>query len=234
MKILTPILFSIFLVPTMLFTATTAYSQEANIISVTGTGVAKMEVDTAFVNGAVVTQSKVVADAQAANAKIFKAAREDVMMKFQLGEKDFVSTGYDISRVYKYPPNASPVLIGYSVRHSFQVRISKLDDLGAVIDHLGTHGVNLVESISFSGSDRKKYELEALALAMQDAQAKADVIARSTGRAIKQVLKVNYEPAYVPNESISREVAEEKQEAGTEIAPGDLEVVANVSVVYQF
>ncbi len=205
------------------------FSVDQSIITVTGSGYARMEVDLATVSGAVVTQATTVTQAQRDNAKIFNDLIST--MRSIVGEKDFRSSGYSVFPVYKYPQGQESVLIGYSVRHSFQIRVAKIYTLGTVIDAMGTVGANLFESVTFSNSNRKKYEMEALGAAMKDAQEKASIIASANGRALKQVLKVNYNPVVVPESTVSRE---EMSGSGTTIVPGELSVIATVSAEFEF
>jgi uncharacterized protein len=232
-KLFSPILLSMLLLSTTLLTPASAQPSELDsVIALSGTGVVMMEVNMAHVHGAVVTNAVTVSEAQAANAKIFNSMVAVLKEKFELGSKEVRSTGYSVSPTYRYPQGSEPILTGYSVRHGFSIRVNKLDTLGQIVDALGAVGTNLFESIAFSNSDRKKYELEALALAMEDAQAKANVIARTTARTIKEVSKVTYEPVRVPEAVMGREAVLEQ--GGTSFVPGELEVVATVGVEYSF
>jgi uncharacterized protein len=211
--------------------ATTAHAEDA--ITVSGVGQVAVEPNMAFVEAAVVTQGKTVREAQAMNAQSFNAAVDAIKTKFRLEDKHLQSAGYSVAPVYEDRPNGQRILKGYSVRHSLKVIVMKLDDLGSIVDQLGASGINQLDLIRFSHNDKRKYELDALSLAMDDARVKAEVIARSSGRALQKVSKVSYNTSEAP-EAVVRGEALEKAADVTEFIPGELTIRAYVTVEYLF
>lgn len=213
-----------------------AFANQANAqdkITVTGTGVVKYEPNMAVVEGAVYTEAKTVKEAQQANARIFNAAVESLKTKFRLTEKMLSTAGYSVFPLYDVKPNGQRVLRGYGVRHVLKVMVLNLVDLGAIVDAMGTAGVNQLDLIRFSHSDKKKLQLEALSLAMADAKEKADVIAASVGRTVQKVSNVSYHSNESPEAVVRGEALAEKADA-TEFIPGELTISASVSAEYVF
>ncbi len=103
-KLLSPALFALFLFSTAFLSPAFAQPSDLDgVIALNGTGVVKMEVDMAIVNGAIVTKAKTVTEAQAENAKTFNALVTSLKEKFALTNKELRSTGYSIAPIYTYP-----------------------------------------------------------------------------------------------------------------------------------
>ena len=79
---------------------------------------------------------------------------------------------------------------GYVVANAIEVRVDKLEDLGALLDAAVTAGATNVSSIRFDLKDRSGAEREAVRLAVADARARADAAADGAGASVIKVVRI--------------------------------------------
>lgn len=106
-------------------------------------------------------------------------------------EKDIKTTGYYLNPRYEYPdvrctnygcpPSGEPKLVGYEVNQSITVKVRKTEDAGTLISGVGAEGATNVGGLSFTIDDEDVLKTEARTIAIKDARAKADELAKSLG-----------------------------------------------------
>jgi len=122
----------------------------------------------------------------------------------------------------------------YRASNVITVTTSRLNDVGALIDAAIGAGANRVEGIRFELKDAEPVRIQALELAVQQARAKAQALAKAEGLSIKGVLSIDEQAAgYYPMDYSSR-LVEAKVAPSTPIQPGDVTVMVRVGVAYQF
>jgi hypothetical protein len=121
-------------------------------------------------------------------------------------------------------------IVGYKVKHLIKIKTSP-SLAGNIVDAAVNSGANQINSIVFTLSETKKEKLgnSAIKAAIEDATKKASMVAAELGLKLKEPIYVNAE--YVSVKPVYKRYAEI---AGTEIATGDVEVLASVSVSYSF
>jgi len=219
------------------FEAFTYQGEEANekTISLSGSGSASAQADEASISLGVEVTDESAAEAIAENAAAMAAVIEAVKAQ-GVSEDDIVTTGYSVYPQYDWT-EAGRVFRGYTVTNMVRVTVKNLDKVGDVIDAAGEAGANRIDSISFELSDAKREELKmnAYVVALEDAQAKADLIAETLGLTITGVQSVS-ESSYVPSRTY-QSVAEADYAMGsapTPILRGELTVSVSVHIVYLF
>ncbi|XOS91987.1 SIMPL domain-containing protein [Brevibacillus laterosporus] len=164
------------------------HAQEAQIIrniSVTGVGSISIDPDVAYLQVGVETNAKTAKEAQEKNAKIF-AAVEKVLKQEGLSEKEIQTIQFTTSPQYNYEDKAGPVLTGYQSQHIVKVTYRHLDKIGNLLDKLSAAGANRIDSVQLSTDKQAKYEGQALTLAVQNAKAKAEALAKASGVTVKK------------------------------------------------
>ena len=161
-------------------------------ISVSGEGEAFAKPDTTEFSFSVSQDAKTVASAQ----KITTEKTNDIiayMKKMKVEDKDITTTDYSVNPKYEYQkavacldnnmngycPEGKQILVGYTVSQSVDVKIHKIDDVGAILTAIGEKGATNVSGLSFTVDQKKTYEAKARDNAIQEAQAKAETIADS-------------------------------------------------------
>ena len=136
------------------------------------------------------------------------------------------TTGFALSPVYEKTER----VVGYRVRNNVVLESKDLDKTGAFIDEAAEAGVSRIGNLSFSNDKeedlRKEAALEALRLAVKDAEA----LAKASGMAIKRILKITYDSREHPT-IVMREAA--SVAARTPIAVGEIPVQVEVRVAFE-
>ncbi|HEY4508724.1 MAG TPA: SIMPL domain-containing protein [Candidatus Paceibacterota bacterium] len=228
-----------------------------NAISVSGTGEVFAVPDIATFSFSVVESGKTVKEAQdKASVKINAAI--DAVKKMGVAEKDIKTTGYYSNPKYDYTtyPCAEPmmmnsggssvsniaypcrsgkqVLTGYEVSQSISVKVRKTDDAGAILTKVGGLGVQNISGLDFVIDNIDAVQAEARDKAIQDAKAKAQVLAKSLGVKLSKIVSFSEggnQPIYYAMET--------KGMMGASAAPipqiptGENKVTSNVTITYE-
>lgn len=213
-------------------------SQEnGHTIEVSGAGELKVSPDTVKILLGVITESTSTIEASSKNAEILNAILKS-LESLEVGKESIQTTSYNIYPIYQYSKDGiiPPVIVGYTVTHSLQIVIqgTNMTQLGAkagkILDESVAAGANQVNGIQFTVSDQtlKQLRNQALQEAVNDAAAKANLIAASLGVKITGVQTVS-ESVSVPSPIYYSEV---KGGADTNIIPGQVSVSASVHITY--
>lgn len=119
-------------------------------------------------------------------------------------------------------------LVGYEGTAILRVTLRDLSIAGETIDRAVAAGVNTVLSVSFQVRDPGPHEAAALTRAVQDAQRKAAVLARSLGVGLGPVWRAEAEPAPGPIFALARPAALEP----IPVMPGTITITRRVRVEY--
>jgi uncharacterized protein YggE len=200
-------------------------------ITVTGSGSAKASPDVAYVSLGVTTTGKRAQDASQSNA----AASDRVtsaLKKMGIAEKDIQTANYYVQPVTD--PRDGTKITGYQVSNIIRATVRKVENVGKAVDAGLEAGANNVQNVSFGLEKRDAAEAEALTAAVTEARRKAEVIAKAAGVRIVSIQEIStsYEGRPMPmmagfgGEAAMARVA-------TPISPGEMEVAANVTMVFQ-
>lgn len=203
-------------------------------ISVSGEGRVSIEPDVALLGIGVTVKEMTVGEA---NSKVQTAMTRllDSLKANGVVEKDIQTSQFSINPEYDYQFNQQK-LTGYRVTHMLQVKVRDIDKAGKVIDDgvEAAGDLTQVGGISFTIDDSTALRSQARQAAMADAQAKADELARLAGVTLSKPTYIS-ESAYTPYPQPyfeGRAMALPATGGGTEISPGQLEVVVSVQVTY--
>lgn len=195
-------------------------------IEVSGTATVQVPADQAQVSFAVETRAEVAADASAANA----TAMSRVLAALRGGRLpglDVETFGYSLQPQYATDPSRVRSIAGYAAYNNVRATIDDVDQVGRLIDVAIEAGANQVASIAFVASDTEPARTQALADAVRNARAQAEVIARELGYELGPPLEIRGgadRPMPVMFEAMR------VQADVTPIEAGDQSVSANVSV----
>jgi uncharacterized protein YggE len=131
------------------------------------------------------------------------------------------------------PPEWHPAIVGYEVRNTLSIHTNRLDLVGALIEAASKNGANLIQNIAFSLENTQDAEAEAIQQAIQHAQVYANVSAKAAGIALGNVRTLDVNSMYTtPRFLKSERLGLAAQQVETVISPGDVEVTASVSMVF--
>ncbi|MCH7410510.1 SIMPL domain-containing protein [Belliella sp. DSM 111904] len=123
---------------------------------------------------------------------------EDALKKTGVKDYEFVVDNYyvNINRVYQRNAYKDS---GYVASQNVKIVVKQTDkDLVKIVEAINTAADELTYNLSFGISEakRKTYQEQLLELALKDAKAKADIIAKTMGIEQIMVYKVNYSSGY--------------------------------------
>jgi uncharacterized protein YggE len=199
-------------------------SEPAGSITVTGTGTVHTVPDQAEFMLGVQSRGLSAREALAANSE---RMRRVLAALFAAGvAKQDVQT-QDVSLSQAYSSDGRPN--GYSAHNSVSVTIRVLAKIGAILDAASNAGANDVYGPTLSRSDEAGQQAKALRAAVDDARAKARVLAEAAGVQLGPVTAItengNAPEPYYP-------VALAQRSADAPIEPGTQQVQATVRVTF--
>lgn len=159
-------------------------------ISVTGEGEVTAIPDIATVSFTVRESAKTVPEAQKlTEAKIAKGLKD--LEALGVEAKDTKTLSYMVNPKYENQqtgycngyvcPPAKTVVTGYEVAQSVTVKVRKVDQAGQVIGVLGKVNITEISGPDFTVDDMDKSQADAKALAIKNAQTKAEATASALG-----------------------------------------------------
>jgi uncharacterized protein YggE len=211
-------------------------SNQQTGIWVNGTGKMTVTPDLATLTLGVSSQTATVAEAQsnaaAAMDKVMKALADNGVAK-----KDIQTNFFNIQQVTRYDDKTqTQIVIGYMVSNSVIAKLRDMNNVGVVIDAVVAAGGDLtrINGINFSVEKPETYNQQVRELAMQDAKAKADQIAKLSGVTLGK-------PTFVSDNSATPIYRDQSTSQGsgvvapaptTAVSAGELNIILNVQVAY--
>lgn len=211
--------------------------QKNSTLSVNGEASIKAKPDVAYISVGVQTESKSSKTAQQDNAKkmqeVYKAIES---LKIS---KDMLKTeNYSVYPMETYnEKDKRSYVTGYRVTNTIRITVNDIEMVGDVIDAASQNGANQIYNITFGLKDADEYYLQALKAASKKAKVKAEAMAEIFAIKLSSPSQINesasYQPVYYRDyQAVS--VVKAEGPAATPISYGDLEIKANVYLVYKY
>ena len=213
-----------------------------NTITVDGVGKATAVPNIATISFSVMGEGKTASMAQDEATKRNNVALALLKQK-GVDEKDFKTTSYTLSPKYSYPqpcyngPCAydEQRVIGYVVNQSTEVKVRDLAKVGDLLSALGDAGISQLYGPNFTVEDEDAVRAEARKEAIDEARAKAKVLARDLGVRLVRVVSFNENggPYPVPYFGRGGAMSADVAMKSPEVAPGENEYTSNVMITYE-
>lgn len=205
--------------------------QQRRVMTVTGIGNHSVAPDTVQIQLEVSTENVELTQAQQENAYVMNQVIES-LLKLGISRENIKTASYNILPQYDYI-EGKQLFRGYEVTNAITVKITNIEQAGNVIDVAVQNGVNRVSSIHFTVEDEELEYQKALSLALNNALAKAQTIARTMQlqldpTPIKIVEEVRGEPV------VFQSFAAKEMSVSTPIEPGQITITATVNVQFQY
>ena len=217
-------------------------------IAVSGEGSVFAVPDIAALSIGVRSQSKLLKDAQSDNTEKYNAVVA-FLKSNGVEEKDIKTSYYNVNPQYQYdnrpcplgflpcPPRDPPVIAGYEITSTLQVKVRNLDSVGTILDGAVSSGANEVHGPSFTIDDKTTYKDEAKKIAVENARASAKKLFKNLGVRIVRVAGFSesggYPPIYYPRTMEAFGKGGDMAAPGPSIEPGENEVRVMVNVIYE-
>lgn len=207
--------------------------QAASTLTVQGEGRATVAPDTAAISLGVTTQAPTAAQAMADNA-----ARQTAVIEALKGHgiepRDIQTSGLNLSPLQDYSQEGRPpVITGYQAQNMVTIRVRDIARLGGVLDGLVAAGANEVQGISFSREDATGTEDAARRDAVDDARHRAGILAEAAGMKLGRMLSLADSRPQSGPVPVMMAMAREADAKSTPVEPGELNVTAQVSAVFE-
>jgi uncharacterized protein len=212
-----------------------------NTISVSGKGEVVVQPDIVTISFGVSAENLEVAKAQTESATKMNNI-VDFLEKNGVAKKDIKTTNYSIYPRYDYtqskvyPYGGKQILVAYVVSQNVEVKIREISKAGTLLSGVGEYGVTDISGLTFGVDKIDEVSNEARDLAIKDARAEAEVLAKSLG--VKLVRIVSFSENSYPMPYYAKEMSVMSPAMGGDavapnLQPGENKVVSNVTVTYE-
>lgn len=188
--------------------------------------------DLATIRAGVVTHGATAAAAMRENADRMARVLAG-LRRAGIAARDVQTAQVGLQPQYRYAENQPPVVTGYQASNSVAVRFREVARAGTILDALVAEGANQIDGPTLT-LDRPDAALdEARTDAVRRARARADLYARAAGMQVVRVVSIaeTGEQEGGPRPPVMYVArAMDAAQAKTEVAAGETEVVATVSV----
>lgn len=204
-------------------------------ITVSGMGEATAAPDKVEIDFGVSVLAPTVAEAAEAAAQGAHSV-VSALISSGVAQADLTTTEYSIQPEYDYSESKQR-LVGYRVGNTVRATVREISRMGPIIDSVsGAGGDNTrINGLRFAIEDDTALEATAREIAWNDAQVKADQLARLSGQTLGEATSIieTVRPPIVPMpRMMAAEVGMER--ASTPIQPGTTTVTVNLDVEFGF
>ena len=200
-------------------------------MTVTGNGKVTAQPDVVQIQLEVRTEGNDVNEALQENAHLMNQVLHS-LTTLNIPKEDIQTASFNVLPQYDYI-DGKQIFKGYEVTNALTVRVRDSSLVGTVIDTAVRNGANRISAIQFQLEDADAAYQQALRLALQNAQIKANTIAETMMLPVKpipiEIIEVSNEPpiAY-------KSITMAEQAFSTPIEQGVMTISATVKVKFQF
>lgn len=220
-------------------------STASNTVSFDGKGEVSASPDLATVSFTIKENSKEMKDAQT-KVTVKEKAVLDFLDKNEIAKKDIKTESYNSYPKYDYGTPCyyggmmpcrqdAPKIIGYEVSEYVSVKIHDLAKVGEIVKGIGDVGVSEVTGPNFSIDKEDTLKAEARKIAIEDAKAKAEVLAKDLGVTLVRIVNFsengNY-PMYY-GEKMKTDSAVSASAPAPALPTGENKITSNVTITYE-
>lgn len=205
-------------------------------LSVSGSGLAYMTPDIAYINIGVHTELATAAAAVESN-NVNTQQVVEALKKAGVDAKDIRTTNFSIWPNTQYDPQTNTKLgTTYMVDNTVYVTVRKLENLGAVLDAAIQAGANNVNSIQFDVADNSPAIKQARDEAVKDAKVQAQELAQAAGVSLGSIQAVSF------NDNVPGPLMQQfgkgggggaAEAAAVPINPGTMTLTVTVTMTYE-
>lgn len=198
-------------------------------VQVSGMGETQVEPDTAVIDLGVQTQEKTAQAALTQNNTKMQAL-VDALKKAKIPSENIQTQTIRLSPRYQVDKNNNQTLEGYTASNVVEVRTTDLESVGTLLDQAVNAGANTIQNINFEVSNSQKVLDQVRESAVQDAQHKAEQLAKLTNTTLGPIVEIQ-ESSNTPG-PIVRQVQAPAESAAVPVSPGTQTVSVQVQVTW--
>ena len=209
-------------------------SEPLRTLSVSGSGVAYLTPDIAYINIGVRTENQDAARAVSENNARSKKV-SDAIKALGVDEKDIQTTNFSIYPQQDYDRDGNPTgKITYKVDNTVFVTVRNLDLIGDLLNAVVAAGANSINGIRFDVADKTAALSAARKAAVENASVIAAELAESAGVSLGEVQSITTYSSDVPAPVyMDAGVGGAVMAESVPVSPGQMNITVQVSVVYR-
>lgn len=211
-------------------------NSDSKTIIASGIGEVSLEPDVAYVHIGAQVVAETANDAQREVSKKIDAIRA-VIKQYNVKDKNVRTAYFHVYPYEQYGPNGEMKVEKYRAEHALEITFTDLNKLGEFIDATSKAGANRIDQIRFGLQNPEKAEHEALTKAIENAKAKADVMAKAVNKTRGDVIQISDRAANIQFPFADRAQfnlgTEQSLAQPTSIEAGEVKVTKHVDVIYQ-
>lgn len=210
---------------------------EPSTLTVGGHGEVSVAPDRALLRLGAVAQAAKASEAQSQVNQVVQNILKGIK-SLGVADKNIATIDLSIHPVYSNQPpepqrqTTQPVIRGYRASNIIRVQIEKLESLGDVIDAGLNAGANRIEGLSFDLKNDGESRAQALRLATEEADAKANAIARAMGVEIVGIKQISEAGISFVRPQMDSGPVFSARAAATPVQAGQVRVEASLTVSY--
>ncbi|HPK87309.1 MAG TPA: SIMPL domain-containing protein [Atribacterota bacterium] len=233
------IFFCLLIMTIFIYGVLSVAAQESKIIQTYGEAEISAQPDLAKISLSIETRDQSAKVAVEKNAKLANTVFE-ALIDFGLTENEVKTSSYRLNSYREWQKEGSTAekeVIYYLVVNEIVLSVSRLDEVGKLIDLAVQAGANNINYINFELMDPQELMLQALTMATRQAQQKAESIAQGAGVKISELFSIKeerttYAPYRAQEAMLSRAMA--GGPSPTPISPDEVIVRATVIAEFSF
>ncbi len=211
------------------------------LLTVSAEGRSARKPDLALFTAGVTSTGKTAGEALAANSADMNRVIA-ALKRGGIADKDIQTSNLSLNPVYapqRPRPDGTmepeqPLIVGYQVSNTVNVRQRKLGEFGRVIDTLVSAGANQVGGPGFQIDNPDEALDEARVAAMKKARERADLYARAAGLKVLRILSISEAGGYAPQPQMMNTRAMAADAGGAPpVAAGEVSLSASVTVQFE-
>lgn len=207
-------------------------------INTNGQASMSVEPDLAVVYVAIETLDESAEVSKDENSRITDAVYAE-LYKIGIDRENIETENFNIYEEFDWSNNQRESK-GFRTSHTLKIKTEQFDDVGEIIDAVIDGGATRINYINFELSDEleSEYKKQVLAEASKDAREKAEAIAEGLGATLGDLVSISdssyyYQPYPLFRAEAGFDEVAVKEAVSTQISPKELEISANVQVVYK-
>ena len=211
--------------------ATAATENNASKLTVQGDGKVTASPDMATIVLGVETQNASAKGAVRENAGLMNKTI-NALKAAGIAENNIQTSSFSLTTMPQDQPKTTsekPKAPVFLATNQVTVKLNNTTEVGRVLDAAVSAGSNSIQQVSFDLRDPRPQNDRAMTLAIEDARRQAEVAAKAAGVKLGRVLEITEGYGYVAPTAKSALFAD----IGTAIQPGQLDVSASVTVIYE-
>jgi len=213
---------------------TTPYvATDGTLLSVSAQAEAKRVPDIATLSTGVVTQAADANAAMRANAE--QMAKVVAAIKAAgIADKDVQTSGINLNPQYRYAENQPPTITGYQASNNVNIVVRDVAKLGKILDALVAVGANQINGPSFDVDKKDEAYDEARRSAIDKAQARAEMYAKTLGMKVRRIVSINEGSSFGPPIPMPMMRMQAMEKAGdTSVSPGENTLSVTLDVMFE-